>query len=105
MAWEERERGTTRYYTRSRKVGGRVIREYVGSGPLAEIAAQQDALDRLRREEEARLLREERERLEVLDRETRELNDLAELLTHAALLVAGYRQHERGEWRRPRERE
>lgn len=104
MAWEKRERGG-RYYTRSRKVGGQVYREYVGSGLLAELAAQHDALDRLRREKEARLWREERERLEALDAQTRELNDLAELLTRAALLAAGYRQHERGEWRRPRERD
>lgn len=101
--WERRERGGL-YYTRSRKVGGRVIREYVGGGPLAELAAQKDALDRLRREEKARAWREECERLETLDAETRELNDLAELLTCAALLAAGYRQHQRGEWRWPRER-
>ncbi len=102
--WESRERGGL-YYTRTRREGGRVVREYVGTGPFAELAAQYDALDRLRREEEARVWREERERLEALDAETRELNDLAELLTRAALLAAGYRQHERGEWRRPRERD
>jgi hypothetical protein len=31
--WERRERGGL-YYTRSRKEGGRVIREYVGGGIL-----------------------------------------------------------------------
>ncbi len=104
MGWEQRERGGS-YYVRARRERGRVVKEYIGSGPLAELAAQEDTLDRRRREEEARVWREERERLEALDRETRELNDLAELLAHAALLAAGYRQHERGEWRRPRERE
>ncbi len=102
--WESRKRGGL-YYTRSPKEGGRVVREYVGTGPLAELAAQYDTLDRLRREEEARVWREERERLEALDAETRELNDLADLLTHASLLEAGYRQHNRGEWRMPRERD
>src|SRR4051794_39320882 len=48
MGWE---RG--RYYTRSRKVNGRVVREYVGSGYVAELAAQLDGLDRDQRESEA----------------------------------------------------
>ena len=45
MGWE---RG--RYYTRSRKVNGRVDREYLGTGEAAERAARQDALARQERE-------------------------------------------------------
>jgi len=65
MGWEKRERGGL-YYTRSRNVGGRVVREYVGGGILGHIAALHDAQERRRREEEALLWNEERERLEAL---------------------------------------
>jgi hypothetical protein len=58
--WEKRERGGL-YYTRSRKEGGKVIREYIGAGSLGELAAKTDALKRLRREEEAKAWQEERD--------------------------------------------
>jgi hypothetical protein len=44
-----------RYDTRSRKVNGRVVREYYSAGEAAELAAQIDALDRADREAERRL--------------------------------------------------
>ena len=37
-----------------------------------------------------------------LDAPLNDLNDLAELLAHAALLAAGFHQHKRGEWRKRR---
>ena len=101
MAWEKRERGGL-YYTRSRKVNGRVLREYLGGGVLGEITARMDALERHRREEETALWREERERLETLDGLTEELNEAAEVVAQAALVAAGYHQHKRGEWRKRR---
>ena len=101
--WEKRERGGT-YYTRSRKEDGRVIREYVGRGPLAELAAETDALERLQRQEEATAWRRERETLENLDQTIEALYEAAEVLARASLLAAGYRQHNRGQWRRRRGR-
>ncbi len=102
MAWEQRERGGL-YYTRSRKVDGRVVREYVGTGPLAELASEADARERRRREEEAEAWREERERMEALEAPIEELCEAAEVLAHAALVAAGFRRHNRGEWRKRRE--
>lgn len=97
MGWD---RG--RYYTRSRKVNGRVVREYIGTGRAAELIAQLDALERERREMERGARRAARVDLEALDAPLDELHDLADLVAHAALLVAGYRRHNRGEWRKRR---
>jgi hypothetical protein len=102
MGWEKRDRGGL-YYTRSKKVGGRVVREYVGGGTLGHIAALQDAQERRRRKEETLLWKEELERLEALVAPVEQLCDFAEILSRATLLSAGYRRHQRGEWRRKRE--
>ncbi len=83
---------------------GRVCKEYFGTGPVADIVAQWDEQQRHEREEEAEALREERQRLEALEEPVTELCDAAESLARAALVAAGYRQHNRGEWRKRRER-
>ena len=102
--WERRERGGL-YYTRSRKVNGRVVREYVGGGVLGELAARMDAEGRQRREEQAAAWREERERLEELACLVDEFCEDVETMARAALLAAGFRRHNRGEWRKPRDQE
>jgi DNA-binding protein H-NS len=101
MAWERRERGGL-YYTRSRKVDGHVVREYVGSGSVGELAAQMDALEQLRREKEAAAWKEEREQMDKLESSVEEMCEAAEILAQAALYVAGYHKHNRGEWRKKR---
>ena len=100
--WEKRKRGGL-YYTRSKKINGQVIREYIGGGYVGELAAQMDALKRRQREEEAQAWREERERLKALEAPVEELCEISELLAHAALLLAGYHQHNRGDWRKRHE--
>jgi hypothetical protein len=102
--WEWRERGGP-YYTRSRKEGGRVVREYVGGGALGEIAALEDEHERRHRQEEAAFCKEERENLEELAAPVDELCEAAEVLARATLLAAGYRRHNRGEWRKRRGQE
>ena len=99
MGWD---RG--RYYTRSRKVNGRVVREYVGTGEVAALAAELDALERQERELEREARRSERAELEGLDAPLDDFDELADLLACAALAAAGYRQHKRGEWRKQRVR-
>src|SRR4051812_4656289 len=98
MGWE---RG--RYYTRSVREGGKVRREYVGTGKLAELAAQMDAIFRAQRQQQRAEERAEREELDALDAPLAELDDLADLLVRAALTAAGYHRHHRGEWRKRRD--
>jgi hypothetical protein len=91
-----------KYYTRSRRVNGKVTREYLGKGELALMAAEADAALRQRRQQE----RDELRRLEAADRALDAmLDELFEwnlLRAQAALQAAGYHQHARGKWRRQR---
>lgn len=98
MGWE---RG--RYYTHSKKVNGRVVREYVGSGPAGILAAELYSIQRDEREAKAALRRAVREELDELTEAVDKLSAHCDLLTRAALLAAGYRQHNRGEWRKRRD--
>lgn len=101
MGWEQRARGGL-YYTRSHKTRGKVIREYVGTGPAAQLAARADQESRQLRAELTESWRREREALEQLDRAITDLSDQTEDATRAALFASGYRRHRRGEWRKKR---
>ncbi len=98
MAWETRN-GNGRYYTRSRKVNGRVVREYVGCGRYAKLAAQIDARDREKRAQEAADWQAERDALAADRADMRALSAAVEAAVAADLAELGYHK-ERGEWRR-----
>jgi hypothetical protein len=83
-------------------VDGKIEREYVGSGPAAELTALLDDWERTVRQERTELWRLEREEEEVADEPLRELCDLAEAAARGALVAHGYHRHERGEWRKRR---
>jgi hypothetical protein len=99
MGWE-RTRSGGRYYTRSRKRGGKVIREYVGGGPVGELAAAADALRRAQRQAEWEARRADKARWQAALGPLLELCSRAGLLVKATLLVAGYTQHARSSWRK-----
>jgi hypothetical protein len=107
MAWETRKgsRGG-RYYTRSHRRKGRVVREYVGSGELAALLAQLDAQEREEQEMEAALAAAAQAECDAyyarLFGPLDALEAASRVLVRQALKAAGYQQHQRGEWRRPR---
>jgi hypothetical protein len=101
MSWDQRG-----YYYRSRRVAGRPVREYVGAGLLAQLQADLDEAERQeqvekRAQDRARLHADEA-RYQPLDNQVQEVFSAAETLAKLALLTAGYRQHDRGRWRRRR---
>jgi hypothetical protein len=105
MGWEQV--GGRRYFYLSRRVGGRPRRVYVGpaNSPAAELAAAAADAGRLGRVAAARERQAERERLRGAEAPLLELCAVTDVLARAALVVAGYRQHDRGDWRRCRETE
>ena len=48
MGWEQR--GNNPYYYRARRINGRVVKEYVGTGASAEAAAAEDKARRQARQ-------------------------------------------------------
>lgn len=104
MGWERRVRGGL-YYTRSRKVHGRVVREYIGSGPTALAIAQHDAQKRRQAAAERTRERAMLDRLDSIEGRLHTFIGGVEHLMRAELAAAGYHQHDRGEWRRRRGQE
>jgi len=98
MPWVRR--GRHRYYVRRRRVRGAVVRQPFGRGPEAQLAAALAAQRQREREAEWARRRRERGRWEADTRALQRLIAVSDLLVRAALVAAGFRQHQRGEWRR-----
>jgi hypothetical protein len=101
MAWERRRNGRL-YYYRARSVKGRIIKEYVGTGPEAEQAAREDAEKRAQREARVQRKRQRRQEYEAAQLALAALGTECQNLVRASLLSAGYHQHDRGKWRKRR---
>ena len=97
MPWKARD--GLLYYYRSIRRGGRVASEYVGRGEVAELVARVDAARRAQDGRAAAAWRDERRRLDEDDRSQAARFALVEALAGLALESAGYRRHNRGEWR------
>ncbi len=100
MAWETRN-GRGSYYTRTKRVDGRVVREYIGTGPAAKVIADLDALEREERQRNRVEFQAVKETQRLIDRKTDKETRLIKTLTQAILLVNGYHNH-KGQWRKKR---
>jgi hypothetical protein len=100
MSWETRT-GRGLYYTRSRRVGGRIVREYIGRGSAADLMAELDRQERERQRAEAARMVIRKAEDAALDTQVDEVCRLADLLARGLLLAAGLHQHH-GEWRKRR---
>ncbi|MBE2252868.1 MAG: hypothetical protein IAE78_25270 [Myxococcus sp.] len=96
MAWEKR--GNRLVYYSARRVGRRVVKQYLGSGPLAHAVAQLDQVSKLERQaarEADRKWNDEEARLEAAGREL-------DACISRLLVEAGLHRPKRGRWRRRR---
>ncbi|PNW27646.1 UNVERIFIED_CONTAM: hypothetical protein BEN50_21270 [Euhalothece sp. KZN 001] len=99
MSWEQRK--DQAYYYRRRRVDGRVVAEYLGRGPHAELAATLDQLERAVAVADAERLRLARERDQLLDQMLGEHLDQLQGATSILLANEGLHQP-KGTWRRKR---
>ena len=100
MGWEKR--GNRDYFYTAERVNGRVVKRYVGTGRVAELTAQLDAIKFDRAATDAENARQARADVDSLTAMLDPLHDLADAMTAAALLAAGFHRHHRGPWRKRR---
>jgi hypothetical protein len=98
MPWAQG--GPHRYSFRKRKVGGRVVRRSYGRGPEAQLAAALDARRSEERETSWAARHREKCHWQTGAAPVQQLIEVSDLLVRAALLAAGFHQHQFGEWRR-----
>lgn len=103
MAYDRKKAGQPDgYYYQSVRIGGRVVKRYVGNGPEAERLAREVEGRRLQQLVQKQILNHERNLLTGPKTSLVQLNRLVHLLAQATLLQAGYHNHHRGTWRKRR---
>lgn len=98
MAWNNR-----RYYTRSIRVGKRVVREYLGCSAEAHRIAAEDDFRRQRRKCKAMIRKATAEELAEIESMIEQFESYVRGTTAIARIDAGYHNH-RGQWRKRRAR-
>lgn len=94
-------RGTGQYYYRKRRVGSRVVSEYVGAGYVGELMQMVDDQDRQDAQERRQAWQDTVEAEQALDAQIDEVTALVNAYAGALMLASGYHQHRR-QWRKQR---
>lgn len=96
MGWEK-----GRYYTRSRKQNGKVIREYVGCGLIGQMAYELDRFKKQEREAKRMAIRMDMNQVIESSSIVDAYSNILDLLTEEVLVSSGFHRH-KGQWRRRR---
>lgn len=97
MPWKKQSGG--RYYYREKRVNGRLIRKYVGSGEHGEREAKLDADRRAARKAQLDAFHQAAAQFNEVGKPLQDLCGLTDFIMKASLTTAGYYQHDHGEWR------
>lgn len=92
-------RNSNMYYYRKRRVGNRVISEYIGKGESALLFANLDRIEREEQRMKARILRENMKKLEIIDQDLSEIEEMTRTLIETYLVSKGFYKTKSREWR------
>ncbi len=96
------QRGGRVYYYDARRVNGRVVKTYAGSGNAAALLARFDALDREHSRLKAADRRRRDERTAATTAKLRKWLARVDAVVGGAMTAAGWHRPKRGEWRKKR---
>lgn len=98
MGWETRRNGLL-YFYQKRRENGRIVSDYRGCGPGAELLALELELSA----QDRAAMQREREPIRELERQVDQATSIINQVVAATLVATGYHQH-KGMWRRQRVR-
>jgi predicted component of type VI protein secretion system len=98
MPWDKRG-----YYYRKKRIGARVVSEYVGRGFPGQLAAGEDEMARNERAQAQASTQAAQQKAEALDQNIAAADELISAAMNEALEAAGYHRHARGQWRKRRD--
>ncbi|MFP5260887.1 MAG: hypothetical protein ACLGJB_03150 [Blastocatellia bacterium] len=100
MGIEQRRNGNL-YYYKKKRVGNRVISEYVGGGLVVDLAQKRAEIEQEQKQAERERQRIERMSMAEIDKQIDDFSRMVDTLMEAELISKGFHQHKR-QWRRRR---